>query len=371
LKYANCSSADCTSKNVTVIDPSTGIAGPSVVVGNDGFARISYSVYNGNGDNYNENYVDCTNSSCSTTNTKTLSTLSGYDMNSIALGSDGYSRIIYDDPTNTTLIFTRLVTDSGANSVTGTSIGTPSNPFGALNVTTVNTTSDITAGGNVAFTATSAPLGQENITNGDFSTNPLALGSEQTTDGNFATDPVTTTGSELTTDGNFATNPTILGSEQTTDGNFTTDPTSTWTFDSSWAWDNTNHQVTHTPGTTTPLALPGALTSGALDVYQVSFDVVGGTAGTVTACLDDGTCSSAIAAGTGITTFNGRWSNSSGDIIIFTPSSDFDGSITNVSVKEESGWAFSDNSWTWDSVNHQITHTPGVSDEPLYLTWEL
>jgi hypothetical protein len=95
----------------------------------------------------------------------------------------------------------------------------------------------------------------------------------------------------------------------------------------------------------------GTLQNG--HTYTVQFDV-GGTTGTVLACLDDGNCQT-FDAGDGTVTFTGQWANFLGRKIGFRPSSDFNGTIDNVSVKEDI-WVFGNN-WTWDNI--QAVHTPG------------
>lgn len=76
------------------------------------------------------------------------------------------------------------------------------------------------------------------------------------------------------------------------------------------------------------LSQEGVLVDG--DTYDVSLGV-GGDTGTVQVCLDDGDCDT-FDAGEGSVSFSGIWSEDFGDILRIHPSSDFNGTIDNVSV---------------------------------------
>ncbi len=103
---------------------------------------------------------------------------------------------------------------------------------------------------------------------------------------------------------------------------------------SSGDWDYDANAVVHGTGTADSLYQEGMLVENA--AYEVTF-TVGGTAGTVEACLDAGDCSGSISAGAGAVVFKGIWRGDSGHVIDFLPDSDFDGTIDNVSVKAVAG----------------------------------
>ena len=93
LKFAQCTNADCSSKNITTVD-STGNVGlySSIALGTDTYARIAYNDYT----NADLKFAQCTNDDCSTKNITTIdSGFSGYQRSSITMGSDGYARIAY------------------------------------------------------------------------------------------------------------------------------------------------------------------------------------------------------------------------------------------------------------------------------------
>ncbi len=82
-------------------------------------------------------------------------------------------------------------------------------------------------------------------------------------------------------------------------------------------------------GGPTTLYQSGSLSEGG--TYNVSF-YISGTTGNVSVCLDGGDCSVSVVAGNGTTTFSGVWHNSIGAKLVFSPSVDFNGYITNISV---------------------------------------
>jgi len=96
LKFARCTNADCTAAILTVIAAISGVGGAhsDIVLGADGFARISYW----NLSSLNLEYVRCTNADCSTRTQTTIDTSGTHTLgagSSIVLGSDGFPRISY------------------------------------------------------------------------------------------------------------------------------------------------------------------------------------------------------------------------------------------------------------------------------------
>lgn len=103
LKFARCTNADCTTKNITPVD-SSGSVGyePSIAIGQDGFARISYGAFSTNS---RLRFAQCANADCTTRNI-TIVDSNGYD-SSIAIGQDGFAGISYTDFTNGDLKFAK------------------------------------------------------------------------------------------------------------------------------------------------------------------------------------------------------------------------------------------------------------------------
>lgn len=118
-----------------------------------------------------------------------------------------------------------------------------------------------------------------------------------------------------------------IGSEQITNGGFV-GSAANWTVGNLWAYGSNN--LTHSFGSTASTFQSGTLTPGT--TYVVTIDVEGGTDGTVTVALDGGT-SQIYNADAGTVTFNGTWANSISSKISLIPSNDFDGGVTNISVK--------------------------------------
>lgn len=125
-----------------------------------------------------------------------------------------------------------------------------------------------------------------------------------------------------------------LGSELIQNGSFTSD--AYWTWGTGWVWDSTNQEADHQKGNTAPLTQNISVISGRK--YLITFTMWNRTAGSVSITLGD-----AQAYGTGgATSFGGNATyqavvtpTSSGSLTLaFTPASDFNGSIDDVSVKE-------------------------------------
>jgi hypothetical protein len=99
LKFAQCTNADCTTKNLATVDTVSGLVdGVSVTQGNDGFARIAYLVTNAGVGNIK--FAQCTNASCSTKNLTTVDNGGGTRSltgPSMAIASDNFARMAYFD----------------------------------------------------------------------------------------------------------------------------------------------------------------------------------------------------------------------------------------------------------------------------------
>ncbi len=130
-----------------------------------------------------------------------------------------------------------------------------------------------------------------------------------------------------------------LGTEEIDNGTFTGNADG-WVADGTtpldiYNWAYADDKIVHSAGDTIVVLQAGTLVEGA--TYRVAF-TVGNMNGMETSwdVLDNGTCSDTIAAN-GIVTFTGTWNNNSGSKIVFFPSSDFDGTVDNVSVKRVVG----------------------------------
>ena len=116
------------------------------------------------------------------------------------------------------------------------------------------------------------------------------------------------------------------GSEQVTNGDFASDLTS-WTVGANWAWDT--GIAKHTTGSVATLSQDVSVTAS--NFYLLEFDIVGMTAGTLTASLG-GITADALSAD--ITDYAIMIEATSTAVLTFTPSTDFDGAIDNVSVTQ-------------------------------------
>lgn len=117
LKFARCTNADCTTRNITVLDtPGTVGEFSSLALGLDGFARIAYYAVSGG----NLKFIQCTNADCTTRNTTTIDSPNDVGKyTSIAVGSDGFARISYLNETSDDLKFVRCTTaDCSTNIIT-------------------------------------------------------------------------------------------------------------------------------------------------------------------------------------------------------------------------------------------------------------
>lgn len=128
-----------------------------------------------------------------------------------------------------------------------------------------------------------------------------------------------------------------LGSELVTNGSFTGNITGWNLMDDSggavsgFEWFYDTNKVTHAIGNSLTLFQSGVL--DATKIYRVSMNI-SGTAGSVGVHLGSSLVpASLFAAGSGDVTFDSDWFNGV-TIIKIHPSSDFNGSITNVSIKQ-------------------------------------
>ena len=101
---------------------------------------------------------------------------------------------------------------------------------------------------------------------------------------------------------------------------------------SSVNWVINGYEATHTPGASNSLVESSSLTIG--KTYKFEYTVSGRTAGSVRARAGSGTSGEYISTNISVTEY---LKCSGNDEILFTPSSDFDGTLSNVSVKEVNG----------------------------------
>ena len=118
LKFVRCLDAACAAKNISSID-TAGVIGEvtSLVLGSDGFGRISY-YHDGNDD---LKFARCTNADCTSKNIATVDssgTVGQYT--SLALGSDGFARISYYYSSGGDLRFARCTDADCAGKVIAT-----------------------------------------------------------------------------------------------------------------------------------------------------------------------------------------------------------------------------------------------------------
>jgi len=153
--------------------------------------------------------------------------------------------------------------------------------------------------------------------------------------GNLSIVPSSSTSSVLTTRSLQSTAP--LGSELVTNGTFDSD--AGWTWGAGWIYDDTNKEADHTTGETDPLRQSVNVTNGT--TYQISFQIKNRTTGSITIDINgvfvvnfgpENNFSSN-------STFNRTFTaNTTGSVLLsITPTSDFDGSIDNVSIKAITG----------------------------------
>lgn len=116
-----------------------------------------------------------------------------------------------------------------------------------------------------------------------------------------------------------------LGTEKVTDGAFPS--ASNWTLGATWSFDATNLEIDHTSGTG---LLEQDVSAVAGEVYYVSFEIKNATTGTVTVAVGGASGTAISANGISQATLTATTTGN----LTFTPTSGFDGSIDNVSVKK-------------------------------------
>ena len=165
--------------------------------------------------------------------------------------------------------------------------------------------------------------------------------------GNLSIVPSSSTSSVLTTRSLQSTAP--LGSELVTNGTFDSD--AGWTWGTGWIYDDTNKEADHTTGETDPLRQSVNVTNGT--TYQISFQIKNRTAGSITIDINGvfvvnfGSENNFSSNSTFNRTFT---ANATGDVSLsITPTSDFDGSIDNVSIKAITGVSQSNISFVDDA----------------------
>ena len=118
LKFVRCLDAACAAKNISSID-TAGVIGEvtSLVLGSDGFGRISY-YHDGNDD---LKFARCTNADCTSKNIATVDSSGTVGQHtSLALGSDGFARISYYYSSGGDLRFARCTDADCAGKVIAT-----------------------------------------------------------------------------------------------------------------------------------------------------------------------------------------------------------------------------------------------------------
>lgn len=127
----------------------------------------------------------------------------------------------------------------------------------------------------------------------------------------------------------FMTPGGVVGPEQIINGNFN-GSAATWTLGAGWTYGS--DKVSYAPGAVTTLRQNQGF-SITIPSCRVSLNV-GGTVGFVVVSLGEDGTNQVYDAGSGVVTFDGACTSAVGNIIIFTPSADFNGSIDGVSLKE-------------------------------------
>jgi hypothetical protein len=130
-----------------------------------------------------------------------------------------------------------------------------------------------------------------------------------------------------------------LGSELVSNGNFSTVPDTSWTWGTGWTHDTTNLEADHTTGNTAALTQNISVING--QTYQVEITIRNRTAGSVTLDIngvyiyDYGT-SNTLSSNT--TYKRSLVANITGTATLsITPTSDFNGSVDDISVKQITG----------------------------------
>ncbi len=132
IKFIQCTNAACSLSNTTTLASVANASQVTVIMDNNNLPRISYGAWNwpkGAG----VFYIQCKTANCSEKSLASIS-FTGGGLNSMALGLDGYPRIVYGDLGSKVLKLARLVTEDGSTYAAGSSLGTSNNSFGDLYV---------------------------------------------------------------------------------------------------------------------------------------------------------------------------------------------------------------------------------------------
>lgn len=121
IHFVQCTNSTCSSNINTVVSTDDGLYHMDLVVGSDGFGRIVY------GNPTQQKFVQCTNSACSTSNMATIddTTEGNSQQNSVVLGTDGLPRIAYqyNSPASVHYVQCQNAACTAKNTVTITEAG--------------------------------------------------------------------------------------------------------------------------------------------------------------------------------------------------------------------------------------------------------
>jgi hypothetical protein len=135
LKFVQCTNVACSTNNINTVDTGSSVGVGyynSAIMGQDGFARIAYYDYI----NKDLKFAQCTNAACSTSTITTVDSTGDVGTRpSIALGQDGFARISYYDATNTRIKFAQCTNAAcSTNVLTVISSVYASNPYSVVAV---------------------------------------------------------------------------------------------------------------------------------------------------------------------------------------------------------------------------------------------
>jgi Chaperone of endosialidase len=158
LRYANCLDTLCSSTTITTLDSIINYHNLSMSLDSSNLARIAY------GNERNISYIQCLNGSCSSKNTK-LITSQGTAWVGLSLPTSITTpRIFFATIDYMTIKMARLIADDGRPTVTGSTIGSLLKSLGELFVSRVKTallevTGDTTMGGNLYVAGDTTVIG--------------------------------------------------------------------------------------------------------------------------------------------------------------------------------------------------------------------
>lgn len=133
LRLLRCLNVNCSSSNITnIIDNEpNNVDAPVLVLGPDGFPRVAYITY----DSPSElRFVKCNDADCATKtdnliDVATSTGLTSYHILSIAIGSDGFARILYDNFAGTSALKLAVCNNAACTAPTLNTIATGGNYF--------------------------------------------------------------------------------------------------------------------------------------------------------------------------------------------------------------------------------------------------